>query len=84
MGGWGAVAEGSQEKRWRDAMATWAGVAEPTNSEWGTYRDSSASPTPPSTPPPSPLDFGICSLSSDSSPTPSLLFASFEVGDIEG
>jgi len=83
-GGWGAVAEGSQEKRWRDTMVTWAGAAEPTNSEWGTYRDSSTSPTPPPTPSPSPLDFGLCSLLSDSSPTPSLLFASFKVSDIKG
>jgi len=83
-GGWGAVAKGSREKRWRDAMATWAGAAELMNSDWGTYRDSSTSPTPPPTPPPSPSDFGLCSLSSDLSPTPSLLFASFKVSDIEG
>ena len=53
-------------------------------SEWGMCQDSSASPTPPPTPPPSPLDFGLCSLSLDSSPTPSLLFTSFKVSDIEG
>jgi len=82
MGGWGAVTEGSQEQRWRNAMATWAGVAEPTNEEW----DTDTSPTPPPTPPPSPLSdvAELSSLSSDSSPTPSLLFASFEVGDIKG
>jgi len=78
------VSKGSREKRWRDAMATWAGAAEPTNSEWGMYRDSSVSPTPPPTPPPSPSDFGLCSLSLDPPPTPSLLFASFEVGDVKG
>jgi len=77
------VAEGSQEQRWRDAMTTWAGAAEPANEEWGVYQDTSTSPT---LPPPSPLS-DICklsSLSSDSSPTPSLLFTSFKVGDIEG
>jgi len=67
-------------------MATWAGAAEPTNEEWGVYQDSSASPTPPPTPPLSPLldIIELSSLSLDSSSTPSLLFAKFEVGDIEG
>jgi len=85
-GGWGAVANGSQEARWRDTMTTWAGAAELTNKEWGVYWDSSTSPTPPPTPPPSPLtDIAkLSSLSLDSSPTPSLLFASFEVSDIKG
>jgi len=86
MGGWGAVAKGLREARWRDAMAMWAGAAEPTNEEWGVYRDTDTPPTPPPTPSPSPLSdvAEVSSLSSDSSPTPSLLFASFEVGDIKG
>ena len=86
MGGWGAVAEGTREKRWRDAMAMWAGAVEPTNKEWEVYQDVNTSPAPPPTPPPSPLSdiVELSSLSSDSSSPPSLLFARFEVSDIEG
>jgi len=67
----------TREEWWKDVIKTWEGVSVILNEEWMKPRDTSPSPSPPSTPLPSPLSDcpGLISEFGSSLSSPSLLFA---------